>query len=61
LQERIHLWNKLKLQYETELSAKLPFPIKVTLPNGKIIEGQSWRTTPYDVAKEIRYAKHLMF
>lgn len=55
------MWDKFKSQYEAELSAKTPFPIKITLPDGKIIEGQSWRTTPFDVAKGIRYAKRLMF
>lgn len=30
--------------------AKESRPIKVTLPDGKEVEGQSWRTTPYDVA-----------
>jgi len=58
LQERIHLWDKLKLQYEEELAAKTPLPIKITLPDGKVIEGQSWRTTPYGVAKGIRYGRH---
>jgi hypothetical protein len=58
LQERIHLWNKLKLQYKEELAAKTSLPIKITLPDGKVIEGQSWRTTPYEVAKGIRYGTH---
>jgi hypothetical protein len=58
LQERIHLWNKLKLQYEEELAAKTSLPIKITLPDGKVIEGQSWCTTPYEVAKGIRYGSH---
>jgi len=58
LQERIHLWNKLKLQYEEELAAKTPLPIKITLPDGKVTEGQSWRTTPYEVAKGIRYGRN---
>jgi hypothetical protein len=55
------LWEKFKLRYEAELAAKKPIPIKVTLPDGKVIDGQSWRTTPYEVAKGIRYAKHLEF
>lgn len=25
----------------------------MTLPDGKVIEGQSWRTTPYDIASQI--------
>lgn len=58
LQERIHLWDKLKLQYEKELAAKMSLPIKITLPDGKVIEGHSWRTTPYEVAKRIRYGRH---
>lgn len=57
LQERINLWDKLKLQYETELAAKTSVPIKITLPDGKVTEGQSWRTTPYEVARGIRYGK----
>jgi len=53
IEERIHLWDKLKLQYEKELAAKMSLPIKITLPDGKVIEGHSWRTTPYEVAKRI--------
>ena len=36
-------------------SAKVPAPIKITLPDGKEVEGQSWRTTPYEIAQGIRY------
>jgi len=32
------------------LAAKQPEAIQVTLPDGKIVEAQSWRTTPYQVA-----------
>jgi threonyl-tRNA synthetase len=39
------------------LAAKTPEKIGVTLPDGKEIEGQSWRTTPYDIAHGIRYIK----
>lgn len=28
-------------------------PIKVTLPDGKIVEGTSWQSSPYDIAKTI--------
>ena len=51
--ERIDLWNKLKAEADAELAAKVPEPIQVTLPDGKTVEGQSWRTTPYDVARGI--------
>nr|CAD7202104.1 unnamed protein product [Timema douglasi] len=53
IQERIVLWDKLKANYEAEIDAKTPETIKITLPDGKIVDGQSWRTTPYDVAKGI--------
>ena len=36
------------------MAAKEPQKITVTLPDGKEVEAQSWRTTPYDVAKGIR-------
>lgn len=35
------------------MEAKTPEPIEVTLPDGKVIPGQSWRTTPCDVARTI--------
>ncbi|KAK6624040.1 Threonine--tRNA ligase 1, cytoplasmic [Polyplax serrata] len=53
IQERNQLWDKLKANYEAEIAAKVPTPIKITLPDGKVVEGQSWRTTPYDIAKGI--------
>jgi threonyl-tRNA synthetase len=48
------MWDKLKAQYDAEIAAKVPEPITVTLPDGKQVPAQSWRTTPYDVAKSIR-------
>lgn len=54
VQERQQLWDKLKAEYDAEIAAKTPEPIKVTLPDGKEIDGQSWRTSPFDIAKGIR-------
>ncbi|GLH06187.1 Threonyl-tRNA synthetase, cytoplasmic [Gryllus bimaculatus] len=51
--DRLLLWDKIKKEYEAEVAAKEPCPIKVALPDGKVVEGQSWRTTPYDIAKGI--------
>ena len=34
-------------------AAKVPVDITVTLPDGKTVPGQSWRTTPYDIASGI--------
>ncbi|XP_063238555.1 threonine--tRNA ligase 1, cytoplasmic isoform X3 [Bacillus rossius redtenbacheri] len=53
IQERLALWDRLKARHEAALQARTPEPIRVTLPDGKQVEGQSWRTTPYDVAKGI--------
>ncbi|CAG9833707.1 unnamed protein product [Diabrotica balteata] len=53
IDNRLAIWDKLKAQYEAELAKKTEEPIKVTLPDGKIIEGVSWKTTPYDIAKGI--------
>ncbi|GIY77869.1 threonine--tRNA ligase 1, cytoplasmic [Caerostris darwini] len=52
IQERLQIWDKLYADYEAELQAKTPEPIKVTLPDGKVVEGESWRTTPYQVAQD---------
>lgn len=48
------MWDKLKAEYDATIASKVPEAITVTLPDGKEISGQSWRTTPYDVAKGIR-------
>ncbi|KAK7575497.1 hypothetical protein V9T40_011783 [Parthenolecanium corni] len=53
INERISIWDKLRAEHEAELAKKPSVPIIVTLPDGKEIEAQSWKTTPYDVAKGI--------
>lgn len=55
IEERLNLWNKLKAQYDANLASKPETPIKVTLPDGKVVEGVAWKTTMYDVAKGIRW------
>lgn len=53
IQDRIVMWDKLKAQYEAELAVKPQQTIQVTLPDGKVVEGLSWKTTPYDIARGI--------
>ncbi|GBM66055.1 Threonine--tRNA ligase, cytoplasmic [Araneus ventricosus] len=53
IQERLLLWDKLWAEYEADLQSKVPEPIKITLPDGKVVDGESWRTTPYQVAQGI--------
>ena len=48
--ERLALWDKLKKEQDEKIAAKPQEPIVITLPDGKQIEGQSWKTTPYEVA-----------
>lgn len=50
---RIALWDKLKKKFDEEIALKARVPIQVTLPDGKIVEGTSWQSTPYDIAKTI--------
>lgn len=40
-------------KHKAEIAAKVPAPIKVTLPDGKVLEGESWRTTPLNIAEKI--------
>lgn len=53
IQERLTLWDKLKAEYDAEIASKVPQAVTVTLPDGKQVPAQSWRTTPYDIAKGI--------
>ncbi|XP_029430627.1 threonine--tRNA ligase 2, cytoplasmic-like isoform X2 [Rhinatrema bivittatum] len=57
LEDRLKLYEKLKKEHDALLShraANESKPIKVTLASGKVIEGESWKTTPYQVAAGIR-------
>ena len=48
--ERLVMFDRLKAERDAWLAAKTPEDITITLPDGKTVPGQSWRTTPYDVA-----------
>jgi len=53
INDRIEMFDKLKAEYDAEIEAKEKLPIKVTLPDGKVVDGLSWKTTPYEVAQGI--------
>jgi len=53
IQERLELWDRLKKEQDEEIANKTPEPIKVTLPDGTVKEGESWRSTPYSIAQSI--------
>ena len=44
---------EIEVNNEKCVKMKEPEDIVVTLPDGKEVPGQSWRTTPYEVAKGI--------
>ncbi|XP_073696071.1 threonine--tRNA ligase 1, cytoplasmic [Garra rufa] len=53
IEDRLSIYNKLKGEHEAllaEKAAKDSKPIKITLPDGKVVDGESWKTTPYQVA-----------
>eukprot|EP01147_Barroeca_monosierra_P002497 gene2497-5427_t len=50
---RVEIFDELYQKYRAEIEAKESKPINITLPDGKVIEGHSWRTTPYEIAKGI--------
>ncbi|KAG2466935.1 SYTC protein, partial [Polypterus senegalus] len=53
IEDRLALYNKLKEENDlllAEKSAKESKPIKVTLLDGKQIDAESWKTTPYKIA-----------
>eukprot|EP00096_Caligus_rogercresseyi_P015157 TRINITY_DN759_c0_g1_i3.p1 TRINITY_DN759_c0_g1~~TRINITY_DN759_c0_g1_i3.p1 ORF type:complete len:735 (+),score=235.04 TRINITY_DN759_c0_g1_i3:157-2361(+) len=48
--ERMALWDKLKAEQDAWIASQPHEPIQITLPDGKVVDGESWKTTPYDVA-----------
>uniref|UniRef100_A0A0R3RYR9 threonine--tRNA ligase n=1 Tax=Elaeophora elaphi TaxID=1147741 RepID=A0A0R3RYR9_9BILA len=53
IEERIALFDKLMAKYLDEVAAKKSEKIKITLLNGKELEGESWHTTPLMIAEQI--------
>ncbi|EPY73150.1 threonine--tRNA ligase, cytoplasmic [Camelus ferus] len=50
---RLEMYNKLKAEHDSILAEKAEKdskPIKVTLPDGKQVDAESWKTTPYQIA-----------
>lgn len=54
IQSRIEMFDRLKAEYDAMVAAKEPSPLKVTLLDGKEVEGKAWRTTPLEIATSIR-------
>ncbi|NWV11291.1 SYTC protein, partial [Ptilonorhynchus violaceus] len=53
INERLEMYNKLKAEHDAllaERAANDSKPIKVILPDGKQVDAESWKTTPYQIA-----------
>ena len=48
------LWQKLKAEREAWVATQERITIVITLPDGNVVEGTAWETTPYQVAQGIR-------
>lgn len=53
LNSRLELYQKLKKKFDEEIAAKIREPITITLADGSLKQGFSWKTTPADIAKGI--------
>lgn len=62
IEDRLSIYDKLKEEHDAmmaERAARDSKPIKVTLPDGKTVDAESWKTTPYQLACGIRYLNRL--
>lgn len=50
---RIEMFDRLKAKYDAFVAAQPRVPIKVTLPDGRQMDGTAWETTPMSIAKSI--------
>ncbi|KAL1800374.1 hypothetical protein ACET3X_000716 [Alternaria dauci] len=53
IDHRIQIFEKLKAKYDEEIAQKPREKITITLEDGKNIEGESWVTSPADIARNI--------
>ncbi|KAJ3060555.1 threonyl-tRNA synthetase [Podochytrium sp. JEL0797] len=51
MQWRLDMFDELKVAFDAEIAAKPRVAIKVTLPDGRDMDGTSWETSPMDIAK----------
>ena len=57
IEDRLKLYEALKKEHDALLAyraANQSKPIKIILTDGKMAEGESWKTTPYQLAVGIR-------
>jgi threonyl-tRNA synthetase len=54
---RVKLFEDLKRKYQDEIKSKESKKITLTLADGRTVEGQSWKTTPMEIAKSLAVDK----
>lgn len=55
--ERLQCFEKLREKYEVRLAERVTKetrPIRISILDGTVVRGHSWRTTPFDVAVQTR-------
>lgn len=53
IKDRAAVYDEIIAAQKARLASKPRVPIKVTLPDGKVIDGVSWETTPLQIAEGI--------
>jgi threonyl-tRNA synthetase len=53
LAHRMKMFDELKVKYDAIIAAEPRNPIRITLPDGRQMDGVSWETTPLQIAKMI--------
>lgn len=53
LQHRLQLWEKLKKEEDDRIASLPNNAIKITLLDGRVMDGEQWKTTPLMIAKMI--------
>jgi threonyl-tRNA synthetase len=53
LADRAAVYDEVMAAQKARIAAKPRVPIRITLPDGKVIDGTSWETTPMSIAEGI--------
>jgi threonyl-tRNA synthetase len=53
LKDRAAVYDEIISEQKARIAAKPRVPIKISLPDGKVIDGTSWETTPMSIAEGI--------
>jgi len=51
IQHRIQMFDRLKAEHDAWVAKQPVVPIKISLADGRRFEGESWKTSPMDIAK----------